>query len=261
MSDKQQIDNMDAGLRLALMRVFEELKKPFPLTEIKYKPQTISGNRAMVVHFIDARHVIERLNDFIGPWNWQDEYESLENGSVRCRLSLRINGEWITKCDVGEPSKQPDEGDRCKAAHSDALKRAAVKWWIGLYLYRLPQQWCDYDPQKKRLVKVPELPDWALTPEDLAARKAKPPQPAAQQAQQSQPAAKPAPQLPSAFISPTQVSELAKSMNNDEECLNKLLKVYAIPGLEKLPLMHLDDAKERVKRFLAAKKSQHHAAK
>jgi hypothetical protein len=40
--------------------------------------------------------------------------------------------------DVGGPSEQPDEGDRVKAAFSDALKRAAVKFGIGRYLYRLP---------------------------------------------------------------------------------------------------------------------------
>jgi hypothetical protein len=33
-----------------------------------------------------------------------------------------------------------------------------VKWGIGRYLYRLPQQWCDYDPAKKRFVRQPALP-------------------------------------------------------------------------------------------------------
>src|SRR5262249_44867130 len=48
------------------------------------------------------------------------------------------------------------------AAFSDALKRAAVKFGVGRYLYRLPQQWCDYDPQKRRFVKEPALPESAL---------------------------------------------------------------------------------------------------
>jgi hypothetical protein len=73
----------------------------------------------------------------LGVENWQDEYEILADGSVMCRLKLKLGGEWITKTDVGSPSEQPDGGDRLKAAFSDALKRAAVKFGIGRYLYRL----------------------------------------------------------------------------------------------------------------------------
>jgi hypothetical protein len=78
-----------------------------------------------------------------------------------CRLRLRIGDRWITKCDVGSPSEQPDGGDRLKAAFSDALKRTAVKFGIGRYLYRLPQQWADYDAAKKQFASPPKLPDWA----------------------------------------------------------------------------------------------------
>jgi hypothetical protein len=63
---------------------------------------------------------------------------------------------------VGGQSEQPDGGDRTKAAFSDALMRAAVKFGVGRYLYRLPSQWCDYDPQTRRFVKEPALPAWAL---------------------------------------------------------------------------------------------------
>jgi hypothetical protein len=66
--------------------------------------------------------------------------------------------------DVGGPSEQPDGGDRLKAAFSDALKRAAVKFGIGRYLYRLPQQWADYDPAKRQFSAAPRLPDWAQAP-------------------------------------------------------------------------------------------------
>jgi hypothetical protein len=61
------------------------------------------------------------------------------------RLRCRIGGEWLTKVDVGGPSEQPDGGDRLKAAVSDAVKRAAVKFGVGRCLYRLPSQWVDHD--------------------------------------------------------------------------------------------------------------------
>src|SRR5207248_3090638 len=61
--------------------------------------------------------------------------------------------------------EQPDGGDRLKAAFSDALKRTAVKLGIGRYLYRLPQQWVDYDPAKKQFAMPPRLASWATTVE------------------------------------------------------------------------------------------------
>ena len=78
-----------------------------------------------------------------------------------CRLTVTIDGDPVTKCDVGGESQQPDEGDRVKAAFSDALKRAAVKFGIGRYLYRLPSQWLDYDSAKKSFTQTPRLPEWA----------------------------------------------------------------------------------------------------
>src|SRR5262249_54418463 len=79
-------------------------------------------------------------------------------------LRVRIGKRVVTRQDVGSPSDQPDEGDRRKAAVSDALKRAAVKLGIGRYLYRLPKQWHDWDPQKKQFVGKPTLAATALPP-------------------------------------------------------------------------------------------------
>jgi hypothetical protein len=138
--------------------IAQALAAPFDPTEVKFKPQTVSGNRALAVPFVDARLIQDRLDDVLGVMGWQDSYECLPDGSVVCRLSIRIGGEWITKTDVGGQSEQPDEGDRRKAAFSDSLKRAAVKFGIGRYLYRLKPQWVDYDPQKRQFARPPVLP-------------------------------------------------------------------------------------------------------
>jgi hypothetical protein len=137
--------------------VAHALAAPFDPAEVKFKPQTISGNRALAIPFVDARVIQDRLDDVLGVMGWQDSYECLSDGSVVCRLRIRLGSEWITKEDVGGPSEQPDEGDRRKAAFSDALKRAAVKFGIGRYLYRLKPQWVDYDPQKRQIVRPPNL--------------------------------------------------------------------------------------------------------
>jgi len=134
------------------------LSAPFDASEVKFKPQVVKGNRALAIPYLDARAIQDRLDEVLGVEGWQDEYTPLPDGSVVCRLQMRIDGEWITKMDVGGPSEQPDTGDRLKAAFSDALKRAAVKFGIGRYLYRLPAVWADYDPAKKQFTKTPDLP-------------------------------------------------------------------------------------------------------
>ena len=138
------------------------LTAPFDRTEVKFKPQVVKGSRALALAYVDVRAIMDRLDLVLGVENWQDHYKLLPDNSVMCRLRLQIGDRWVTKCDVGSPSEQPDSGDRLKAAFSDALKRAAVKFGIGRYLYRLPQQWADYDPVKKQFSALPKLPDWAI---------------------------------------------------------------------------------------------------
>lgn len=50
--------------------------------------------------------------------------------------------EWVTKADgAGDSDVEAEKG-----AISDALKRAAVKWGIGRYLYDLGNIWVDTEP-------------------------------------------------------------------------------------------------------------------
>jgi hypothetical protein len=136
--------------------------EPFEPHEVKWRAGATSNNKAMALAYIDARAVMDRLDDVVGMYNWRCTHQRLSNDQVACKLAVRINGEWIEKEDVGSESQQPSEGDKTKAAFSDSLKRAAVLFGIGRYLYRLPQQWVGYDPQRKRLTETPKLPEWAL---------------------------------------------------------------------------------------------------
>lgn len=130
---------------------WDSLAQPFPPGEVQWRIEALSKDkrRALVVPYVDARTVLDRLDEVLGAEGWQDSYEVLlaESGNygVKCRLSLLD----ISKEDVGE-------GDSLKAAFSDALKRAAVKFGIGRYLYRLDKQWVDYDPESERF-EAPRL--------------------------------------------------------------------------------------------------------
>lgn len=177
MAETEQLADVEA--------LTKRLSEPFDPSEVRFKPAVISGTRALALAYVDARVIQDRLDEVLGVRGWQDDYEVLTDGSVLCRLRLRLGDEWITKTDVGGPSEQPDGGDRMKAAVSDALKRAAVKFGIGRYLYRLPQQWVDYDAKAKRIAQPPALPAWALPqPEERPAR----PEPRAKKPVDSKPA-------------------------------------------------------------------------
>src|SRR5262245_3676995 len=82
------------------------LAAPFDPPEIKFKPAAVSGNRALALAYVDARVVQDRLDEVLGVDGWQDDYEFRPDGSVICRLRLKINGEWIQKVDVGGESEQ-----------------------------------------------------------------------------------------------------------------------------------------------------------
>ena len=107
-----------------------KLTEPFPVHVVK----TRDSGKGGIFAYIDARHVMDRLDEVLGPANWEDSYRETPSGRVLCKLSLNIDGQWISKEDgAGETSFEGEKG-----AISDALKRAAVKWGIGRYLYALP---------------------------------------------------------------------------------------------------------------------------
>jgi len=125
-----------------MANLWEELAKPFDPNEVELKVQatTQDRKRGMVVAYVDARTVMDRLDAVIGPGNWRDSYYVSTDKEVDGKRVVEVIcvREWIEKQDVGE-------GDTLKAATSDALKRAAVKFGVGRYLYKLPKVWADLD--------------------------------------------------------------------------------------------------------------------
>lgn len=140
------------------------LRAPFPPHTIQCRPLTVFQGRdgqtmGIAGWYVDARIVQERLDAVLGADGWYDNYEAFfEKKMISCKLSCRLGEEWVTKCDVGAESEQPDEGDRHKASFSDALKRAAVKFGVGRYLYYLPASFFPYNKERKRFDPEPVMP-------------------------------------------------------------------------------------------------------
>lgn len=125
-------------------RIGRELAAPLPPEAVEWRPSGKAGpgKRAQIVAYISARAVEERLDAVVGVGGWSFEIEPLviDAGELRvARGRLRILG--VAKDDIGTASNwEPSKG-----CASDALKRAAVKWGVGRYLYSLPSVWVTLD--------------------------------------------------------------------------------------------------------------------
>jgi hypothetical protein len=238
--------------KVDLQAIAAALAAPFDPSEVKFKPQAVSGNRALALPYVDARVIQDRLDDVLGVLGWCDSYECLPDGAVVCRLRIRVGGEWITKEDVGGQSEQPDEGDRRKASFSDALKRAAVKFGLGRYLYRQKPQWCDYDPQKRQFVKPPALPVFGHPPR--AAQAATPPPPPPPKEKPTPPPAQPLPMRVAEFEAALLADGLCQAGDVKSYLMDLFAKEY--PGrIDSWP----EEARPRVKAACIAYRKQQQA--
>jgi len=151
----------------------DALKEHFPKEAVSWRSQTISSNgSALALAYIDARDVMNRLDDVCGPENWQDEYDCI-NGRTICKIGLFINDRWVWKSDgAGDTQVEAEKG-----GISDAFKRAAVKWGVGRYLYDLPAVWvpCEtYEKGGKKHFKAFKQDPWDFVKSSPAPPKVEP---------------------------------------------------------------------------------------
>lgn len=136
--------------------LLQQLKDPFDPRLVKWR----QGGGGTTLAYIDARDVMKRLDTVMGVANWQDKYIEV-NGGFICELSLLIDGNWITKSNGAGNTKI----DPLKGGISSALKRAAVEWGIGRYLYYIPKDLHRSDPENWPTIFLPGAPEnW----EDIA---------------------------------------------------------------------------------------------
>ena len=141
------------------MKDLSKLIEPFDAQEVKWRVGTTRSDKTagLALAYVDARVVMERLDDVIGTLNWEDQYTETAKGRVLCSISIKdSDGNWITKSDgAGSTTFEGEKG-----AISDAFKRAAVKWGIGRYLYNLDSPWVKLEKnniKKSELVRLQKL--------------------------------------------------------------------------------------------------------
>jgi hypothetical protein len=162
-----------------------QLAKPFPMEDIEWRVSRSgigrSGIFCLVLAYITARAIQERLDEVCGPANWRTEQPQIidVNGksAFAVGISIRINNEWLTKWDVSEPTNI----EPAKGGFSGGMKRAGAQWGIGRYLYYLDETFAEvtetiiegsrgwnYAKLSKEkgggayYWKAPSLPAWAL---------------------------------------------------------------------------------------------------
>ncbi len=133
--------------------------------------------------YCTARAIQKRLDEVCGPENWRNEQmtvHELRTGpiAIQVGISIRINGEWVTKWDVSDPTHI----EPVKGGFSGAMKRAGAQWGIGRYLYQLDETFAEVSedgtgkgwtyatlPEKQGggafYWKPPKLPEWAMPKE------------------------------------------------------------------------------------------------
>lgn len=149
---------------------FDALSAPFPADRVSWRVGTMTKDKtkAMALAYLDARDVMERLDEVCGPPGWQNRYTHAEQKTV-CEIGILTDEGWVWKADgAGDSDIEAEKG-----ALSDAFKRAAVRWGIGRYLYDLASPWVEIDEYKR--IKQSELPKLrALLNKDAKAHKEAP---------------------------------------------------------------------------------------
>lgn len=133
-------------------KLFEHLPYKW---KIQAKPK--ENKKGVCVAYIDARDVMNRLDEVVGQENRQNEFYEVK-GKVFCKIGIKIWDEWIRKWDSGalDESEYVESETISKGETSDAFKRAAIQRWIGRFLYSLPIQYIDEKDYKANQYKLTE---------------------------------------------------------------------------------------------------------
>lgn len=111
------------------------LSLPLPVKSIDFRIQSINKKGgATILAYKDARVDQQRLDDVVGPQNWQRQH-TRDNANCQVGIWNDAINQWIWKEDTGTESFTEAE----KGLASDSFKRACFNWGIGRELYDYPQ--------------------------------------------------------------------------------------------------------------------------
>ncbi len=116
-------------------RIGRALAAPMPT-------RSFNGRGGKTMAYVTSRDVQRRLDAVVGPGNWSTHVRVVRaEHPVSVLVTISIFG--VHKTDAGysnapgadDPEDRAYEDEPLKAAVSDGVKRAAVQWGCGRYLY------------------------------------------------------------------------------------------------------------------------------
>ena len=112
--------------------------------------ETRDGPSGRFFTYIKTHAVINRLNRACHyQWDWRIIEQHMETDLLVCRGELTIPG-LGTKAAVGVQEIRPGGGaDLYKGASSDAMKKAATMFGVGIELYGPDVEAADYQPRQQ----------------------------------------------------------------------------------------------------------------
>lgn len=112
----------------------KKLSEPLSIDQIDFRIQSINkGGYATILAYKDARVDMQRLDDVVGPLNWERKHLR-DNHNCIVSIFDKEKDQWISKEDTGTESNTEAQ----KGLASDSFKRACFNWGIGRELYDYP---------------------------------------------------------------------------------------------------------------------------
>ena len=157
-----------------MKEIIKKLSEPFEPHEIEWRVGSTNKDKSkgLMLAYVTNRAIMNRLDEVVGAENWKSEFREIHKGII-CSLSIRFTelGEWITKEDGADLTAiEPTKGGL-----SDSMKRAAVQFGLGRYLYDSISEWVElkdgkYPVTKPTAVKLKPKPAKPMTEEEACAK-------------------------------------------------------------------------------------------
>lgn len=208
---------------MSVDEIMKRLQAPFAPEEIEWRVGATNKEKTkgLALAFVTNRAIQNRLDEVFGCFGWKNEYREWRGNAQLCGISVKYDGEWITKWDgASDTDFEPTKGGL-----SDAMKRAAYQWGIGRYLYNLEPVWVPIKQVGKSYVidgPPPNLPDWAL-PEGYT-----PPKPVAK------------PPAKKTTITKTQAKKMFDLAQGNAELVKQVLAPYGYTQSSQILQEHFD---------------------
>ncbi|MCI8538255.1 MAG: hypothetical protein HFF18_06275 [Oscillospiraceae bacterium] len=128
----------------------QALSAPFGNSDIEWRVSATNHEKTkgLAVPYVTNRAIQNRLDDTVGIDGWYNDFTPWKEGKAQlCGISIYFTEQnlWLTKWDGADDS----DIESVKGGLSDSMKRAAVEWGIGRYLYGMTQDWVAIEQRGK----------------------------------------------------------------------------------------------------------------